>query len=258
MEKLLKIKEVTKAFGGLKAVSKYNLELGKGEIRGIIGPNGAGKTTVFNLITGVYQPDSGQIHLDGENITGHQPDTIARKGIARTFQNIRLFGEMTVWDNVKMAFHARTGYNFWGALLHSASFKKEEKRIGEESLEFLDYLGLAERRNELAKNLPYGEQRRLEIARALATRPKILLLDEPAAGMNPKEVEDLIGLIQKIHNDFPLSILLIDHQMPVVTELCHIIQVINFGQLIAEGIPSQVINNPLVLRAYLGEEEAIA
>ncbi len=254
MKPVLKADRIYKAFGGLTAVADFNLELREKEIQGIIGPNGAGKTTVFNLITGVYTPDSGAILLKEEEIHRMPAHGIARAGIARTFQNIRLFNQMTVWDHIKMAFHARIGYHFLDAL--TGRFKKEEKQISRESLGFLDRFGLADRRNELAKNLPYGEQRRLEIARALAANPQVLLLDEPAAGMNPKEVETLIQLIRKIHQDFSLAILLIEHQMPVVMELCQHVQVIDFGRTIADGSPAQVINNPLVIQAYLGEEEA--
>lgn len=252
---ILKLENVFKSFGGLTAVSNFSLKLDKAEIQGIIGPNGAGKTTVFNLITGVYQPDKGNIQLDTATISNLPADAIARAGIARTFQNIRLFGEMTVLDNIKMAFHCRTGYRFWDTLIHSSRFRKMEAKIRDESLEYLNCLGLADRYQELAKNLPYGEQRRLEIARALAAEPKVLLLDEPAAGMNPREVENLIGLIKRIHRDFSLSILLIEHQMPVVLELCHFIQVMDFGQTIASGAPQEVTNDPQVIRAYLGEEE---
>jgi branched-chain amino acid transport system ATP-binding protein len=255
---LLKIEQIYKTFGGLAAVSNFNLELTQGEIHGIIGPNGAGKTTVFNLVTGVYPTDQGRLWLNGTEITGWTADAIARAGIARTFQNIRLFGLMTVADNIKMAFHSRTGYNFWEAMIQSPRYRQREIEINQESIAFLDRFGLADRRFELAKNLPYGEQRRLEIARALATNPRVLLLDEPAAGMNPKEVEDLIGLIRRVHQDFDLAILLIEHQMPLVMELCQQIQVMDFGQTIADGPPHEVTNHPRVIQAYLGEEEMLA
>jgi branched-chain amino acid transport system ATP-binding protein len=258
MSTVLKVEQLYKAFGGLAAVSNFNLELRQKQIQGIIGPNGAGKTTVFNLITGVYPSDQGRIRLEQTEITRRPADAISRAGIARTFQNIRLFGQMTVVDNIKMAFHCRTGYCFWEALLRSPRFRDHEAAIDRQSVEFLDRFGLADRRNELARNLPYGEQRRLEIARALATNPKILLLDEPAAGMNPNEVDALIGLIRKVHSDFDLAILLIEHQMPVVMELCEYIQVMDFGQTIADGHPVAVTNNPRVIQAYLGEEETTA
>ncbi|TCL62154.1 branched-chain amino acid transport system ATP-binding protein [Hydrogenispora ethanolica] len=258
MGAILRLEQINKAFGGLTAVANFGLELSEREIRGIIGPNGAGKTTIFNLISGVYHPDSGRIYFAGTDITAHAADAIARAGIARTFQNIRLFAQMSVMDNIRMAFHSRTGYHFWDSLIHSGRFRRAEERIRRESLEYLDRFGLADRGRELARNLSYGEQRRLEIARALATNPRVLLLDEPAAGMNPKEVEDLIQFIRNVHRDFPLAILLIEHQMPVVMELCGLIQVIDFGQTIAEGDPATVTNHPLVIRAYLGEEEATA
>lgn len=256
METVLHIEKISKTFGGLTAVSNFSLDLGSREIQGVIGPNGAGKTTIFNLITGVYQPDTGNIVLNGEEMAGKPSDIIARAGIARTFQNIRLFSQMTVLDNIKMAYNYQSGYTFWDTVFNTPRFRSQEDRIESESLELLERFGLMDRRFEKAKNLPYGEQRRLEIARALATNPKVLLLDEPAAGMNPKEVEELIGLIRKVHQDFSLAILLIEHQMPVVMELCEHVQVLDFGQTIAEGAPLEVTNNPLVIQAYLGEEEA--
>jgi branched-chain amino acid transport system ATP-binding protein len=255
VQPVLKIEQIAKTFGGLAAVSDFNLTLKTGEIIGVIGPNGAGKTTVFNLITGVYASDSGRIIVGEREITGLAPDRISLAGVARTFQNIRLFGEMTVWDNIKIAFNSRTGYNLWDLCRRTGNFKKQEQRIGRESLDFLARFDLADRRQELAKNLSYGEQRRLEIARALATNPQILLLDEPAAGMNPKEVGDLIALIHQIHQDFQLAILLIEHQMPVVMELCDFVHVMDFGRTIASGKPEEVINDLRVIRAYLGEEE---
>ena len=254
----LRIEHLTKTFGGLTAVSNFSLQLGDREIQGVIGPNGAGKTTVFNLITGVYQPDRGQVLLEDQDITRLTPDTIARAGIARTFQNIRLFAQMTVLDNITMALHAHTGYSLWGAVFRTKNFRQQEARLRSASLEHLDRFGLADRRHELAGSLPYGEQRRLEIARALATGPKVLLLDEPAAGMNPHEVEELIVLVRRVHADFPLAILLIEHQMPVVLELCSHIQVLDFGQTIAEGPPREVTSHPRVIEAYLGEDEVSA
>lgn len=255
MKPALRIENLSKSFGGLKAAHDFELELGAKDIQGIIGPNGAGKTTVFNLITGVYRPDTGRILLSEKDVTRFSADKIARQGISRTFQNIRLFNQMTVWDNIKMAFHHRTEYGFWDALLGLPRFRSREKQIAFDSMAFLERFGLLDRRNELADSLPYGEQRRLEIARALATRPRVLLLDEPAAGMNPTEVQELIELIRGIHLDFELSILLIEHQMPVVMKLCRHVQVMDFGRIIAAGEPRDVTENPLVIKAYLGDEE---
>jgi len=253
----LRIEGLTKRFGGLISLSDFHLELGDRDIQGIIGPNGAGKTTTFNVITGVYQPEQGQILLGDRALTGLPPDTIARAGIARTFQNVRLFKDMTVLENIAMALHARVGYSPWGAIFRTGNFKRQEMRIEAESLEHLARFGLVDRSQERAGNLPYGEQRRLEIARALATEPKVLLLDEPAAGMNPSEVDELIRLIRQVHQDFPLAILLIEHQIPVVMELCRHVQVLDFGQTIASGAPREVVNHPLVIEAYLGEEEGV-
>ncbi len=250
----LRISQLAKTFGGLTAVSGFALELGDRDIQGIIGPNGAGKTTAFNLITGVYAPDQGRIQLGDRDLTRLAPDAIARAGIARTFQNIRLFAQMSVLDNIAMALHTRTGYGFWDAALRTRTFRTREAAVLGESLEHLDRFGLADRRHEAAGSLPYGEQRRLEIARALATGPQVLLLDEPAAGMNPREVEDLIRLVRQVHRDFPLAILLIEHQLPVVMALCRHVQVLDFGQTIAAGTPQEVTRNPKVVEAYLGEE----
>ena len=254
----LRITDLTKSFGGLTAVDGFNLELGDRDLQGIIGPNGAGKTTVFNLITGVYAPDRGQIQLGEHTVSGLPSDAIARAGIARTFQNIRLFAQMTVLDNITMALHARAGSGLGEAAFRTGNFHRQEARLLAESREHLARFGLLERQREQAGSLPYGEQRRLEIARALATGPKVLLLDEPAAGMNPREVEELIQLIQQVHRDFSLAILLIEHQLPVVMELCREVQVLDFGQTIASGAPQEVVRNPLVIEAYLGEEEAPA
>ncbi|MBI4650989.1 ABC transporter ATP-binding protein [Candidatus Desantisbacteria bacterium] len=253
----LKIENLSKSFGGIQAVLNYNLELPDNTITGLIGPNGAGKTSIFNLISGIYRPDSGQVFLNDKEITHKALSMISRSGIARTFQNIRLFNQMTVLDNIKTAFHRRAGYHFGETILGLSKFYLSEKKIDRESMEYLNYFGLTGYKSEFAKNLCYGDQRRLEIARALASEPKVLLLDEPAAGMNQVEVEELIKLIRKVQKDFGLSILLIEHQMPVVIELCRSIQVLNFGRLIASGNPSEVISNPEVIQAYLGEMEPV-
>jgi len=258
MNTVLKVDNITKSFGGLMAVKNFSLELPEREIHGIIGPNGAGKTTVFNLITGVYHPDNGHILLGEKEVSSLPADVISRSGIARTFQNIRLFSQMTVLDNIKVALGHRTNYRLWDVMLGLNRFRRQEKVIAKEAMDYLGFFGLADRHNQVAGSLAYGEQRRLEIARALATDPKVLLLDEPAAGMNPREVESLIQFIRNIYNDFHLAILIIEHQMPVIMDLCTHVEVMDFGQTIATGEPEKVTADPLVIRAYLGEEEVEA
>lgn len=250
---LLQTNQLTKYFGGLLAVSDFNLDLQSGELVGIIGPNGAGKTTVFNLITGVYKPSEGEIMLDGMLINGKRPNQITDLGIARTFQTIRLFNDLTVLDNVRIAAYHRVGYNPFEAMLRIGRFKKAELANIEDALRFLEMFKLHDYAGELAKNLPYGLQRRLEIARAMATRPKLLLLDEPAAGINPNEIDQLMAFIQWIREEFSLTILLIEHQMRLVMGVCERIKVLDFGKTIAEGNPEEIQNNPRVLEAYLGE-----
>ncbi|WP_196592388.1 ABC transporter ATP-binding protein [Pectinatus frisingensis] len=254
MSVLLEAKNVSKMFGGLKAVSNFNMTIDKGELVGLIGPNGAGKTTAFNLFTGVYQPTTGIISLDGQSLAGMKPSQITQRGIARTFQNIRLFSELTVLDNVKIAYHTHLNYNLIEAVLRVGRYMKQEREIEDNGRELLKIFKLEDKAGEIAKNLPYGAQRRLEIARALATRPQLLLLDEPAAGMNPQETKELMDMIRWIRKDFALSILLIEHDMSLVMGICERIYVLEYGSIIAQGIPDEIKKNPEVIRAYLGGE----
>ena len=251
---LLETRSLTIRFGGLTALNSFDMKLDDKELIGIIGPNGAGKTTAFNMITGHYAPSEGEIVLEGESITSLNPSSITQKGIARTFQNIRLFKDLSVIDNIKIAAHTRTYYNLWSNLLRTRKCREEESRIHRESLELLDIFKLAHTAPHRAKNLPYGDQRKLEIARALATRPKILLLDEPAAGMNPKETGELTELISWVRNHFKIAILLIEHDMRLVMKICERIYVLNHGELIAQGTPAEIRSNPDVVKAYLGGE----
>lgn len=252
---ILHVKEISKSFGGVQAVNGFSAELPGGGIVSIIGPNGAGKTTVFNLISGVYRADGGEILFQGENIIGKPQHEITRKGIARTFQNIRLFQGLTVLENVMTAKDPIARYTVWDALLSLPRKRREDAATRERARYFLNLVGLESLRDEQPANLPYGLQRKLEIARALATEPKILLLDEPAAGLNPTEVQDFIDLILKLHADHKLSILLIEHRMQVVMEMSVWIYVMNFGSLLAEGRPEEIQRNPEVIKAYIGEEE---
>jgi len=249
---LLRARDVSRRFRGLLALTDYNLELRRGEILGVIGPNGAGKTTLFNVITGFVHPTTGRIEMRGEDITGMRPDQVARRGIARTFQTIRLFGKLSVLDNVKVAqqLHGKAG--FWETLLSSPSFHRKERSLERRALQHLDDLGLADLHAVPAAALPYGNQRKVEIARALALEPTVMLLDEPAAGMNPQETTELLGFIRNIHQRYGLTLVVVEHDMSLIMRLCDRIQVLNYGQTISEGSPDQVRADPAVIEAYLG------
>lgn len=251
---LMEISKLDKSFGGLSAVQDFNFQIDENELVGLIGPNGAGKTTVFNLITGVYKPDNGCIMFKGENLVGMPPYTICAKGVARTFQNIRLFNDLSVLDNVKIATHKNVPYGLMSAILRTPGFYRGEEEIETEALKYLEIFNLKSKKDELAKNLPYGEQRRIEIVRALATRPLLLILDEPAAGMNPQETQELMELIRHIRHEFNLTILLIEHDMSLVMGVCERLYVLDYGQIIAEGTPSEIRSNKRVIEAYLGED----
>lgn len=251
---ILEVNDISIEFGGLLAVSDFSIHIDKKNITGLIGPNGAGKTTIFNMLTGVYTPTKGDIKVNGISIMGLKPYEIAKKNIARTFQNIRLFKNMSVIDNVKLSFNYQIGYNYLDTILRTPKYYRCEEDIQNKSMELLKLFKLEEKASNMAKNLSYGDQRRLEIARAMAVSPKVLLLDEPAAGMNPQETEELMGLIAWIRQNYDLSILLIEHDMKLVMGICEKLVVIDYGKIIAKGTPEEIKNNPKVIKAYLGEE----
>ena len=250
---MLETKNLGISFGGLKAVDELTLTINKGQLYGLIGPNGAGKTTAFNLLTGVYKPTEGNFFLDGEKLTGQSTIEINKKGIARTFQNIRLFKQLSVLDNVKLGLHNDYKYSLADGIFRLPSYFKTEKQMNEKAEELLAVFGLADEKDFISANLPYGKQRKLEIARALATSPKLLLLDEPAAGMNPNETQELMDTIQFVRANFDMTILLIEHDMRLVSGICEKLTVLNFGTVLAQGKTSDVLNNPQVVKAYLGE-----
>ncbi len=254
-EPVLKVSHLGISFGGLKAVSDFNIEIGKSELYGLIGPNGAGKTTVFNLLTGVYKPTEGAFFLNGEKMNGKKTHQVVQSGIARTFQNIRLFKKMTALDNVKVAMNMKMNYSVFSAIFRLPGYWKEEAEIDAKARKLLKVVKLLDKADVVAQNLPYGQQRRLEIARALATDMKLLLLDEPAAGMNPTETAELLDIINFIRKEFNISVLLIEHDMSLVMKICEKIQVIDYGETIAFGTPEEIANNPRVIESYLGKED---
>ncbi len=251
---LLSVNNLCISFGGLRAVDDFNLKIEEGQLYGLIGPNGAGKTTVFNLLTGVYKPNEGIIKLGDKDITGLKTIDINKAGIARTFQNIRLFKDLTVLDNVKVALHNQYSYSTVASILHLPSYHKVEKEMDERAIELLKVFDLDGQKDLLASNLPYGQQRKLEIARALATNPKLLLLDEPAAGMNPNETGELMDTIRFVRDEFKMTILLIEHDMKLVSGICEELTVLNFGRVLTQGPTKDVLSNPEVIKAYLGDE----
>lgn len=250
---LLEVKDLSIQFGGLKAVDSFYLKIEKNQLYGLIGPNGAGKTTVFNLLTGVYKPTSGEARLDGKIISGKKTADVNKMGVARTFQNIRLFNNLTVLDNVKTGLHNQTKYSLGTAILKLPGYFKKEKEMDKKAMELLEVFDLHNEADFLACNLPYGKQRKLEIARALATNPKLLLLDEPAAGMNPNETQELMDTIRFVRDKFDMTILLIEHDMRLVSGICEELTVLNFGQILTSGKTADVLSNPEVITAYLGE-----
>lgn len=250
---MLEVKNLGISFGGLRAVDRFEINIEKGQLYGLIGPNGAGKTTVFNMLTGVYKPSDGLIRLDGTELTGKSTVEINKEGVARTFQNIRLFKAQSVLDNVKIGLHNHYKYPTLTGIFRLPKYRQMEKEMDEKAMELLKVFGLEDKKDYLASNLPYGAQRKLEIARALATDPKLLLLDEPAAGMNPNETMELMDTIRFVRDEFGMTILLIEHDMKLVSGICEKLTVLNFGQVLAQGETKEVLNNPEVIKAYLGE-----
>lgn len=250
---LLQVRALAKSFRGLRALDAYELDLAQGAIHGVIGPNGAGKTTLFNLLTGLLKPTSGTIYLDGQNITGLPTHRIAALGMTRTFQNIRLFGALTVLENVKVALSSQLRENLFATLVSAPSFRRTENALEQRALALLERIGIAERHSQIADSLPYGDQRKLEIARALAINPRILLLDEPTAGMNPQETQQVLRLIRSLRDELGITLIVIAHDIPLVMNLCEEIQVLNYGRVLAQGSPQTVRSNPEVIAAYLGQ-----
>ena len=251
---LLQVDNMTHYFGGLRAVNNYNLEIELGQVRGLIGPNGAGKTTIFNLITGIYKPTEGDVLLESQNLVGLRPHQIASRGLARTFQNLRLWRHMTVLEHVKQARYSKIHYGLVGASLGTPERHREEEENERMARDLLNLVGISQHADQIVTNLPYGAQRRVELARALAIELKILFLDEPTAGMNPEELEQKMQIVRRVHQELGMAIFLIEHRMRVVMELCEVIQTLVFGEVIAEGGPEEIRNNPAVIEAYLGKE----
>ena len=254
---ILQVKHMTHYFGGLRAVNDYNLEIESGQVRGLIGPNGAGKTTIFNLITGIFKPSEGEVLLEGQNLVGLRPHQIASLGLARTFQNLRLWRHMTVLEHVKQARYSKLDYGLIGAFFGTPKRHREEDESDRIAHKLLELVGIPQHADQIVTNLPYGAQRRVEMARALAIEPKVLFLDEPTAGMNPEELDQMMQIIRQVHQELGMAIFLIEHRMRVVMELCEVIQTLVFGEVIAEGGPDEIRNNPAVSEAYLGKEVVI-